>query len=60
MFLRLADPDTGLRAWAAAIDQRRGAKRARIALARKLSIVMLSMWKSGQSYAPQQPQDASA
>jgi transposase len=60
MFLRLADPDTGLRAWAAAIDQRRGAKRARIALARKLSIVMLSMWKSGQSYAPQRPQDASA
>jgi len=52
MFMRSADADTNLRVWAHAVEQRRGLKKARVALARKLSIMMLSMWKSGQSYVP--------
>lgn len=52
LFMRSAGADTGLGAWALAVEQRRGLRKARIALARKLSIMMLSMWKSGQSYAP--------
>lgn len=52
VFMRSAGADTSLRVWALAVAQRRGSRRARIALARKLSIMMLSMWKSGQSYAP--------
>jgi transposase len=57
MFMRLADAHLSLHAWTMAIEQRRGAKKARIALARKLSSVMLSMWKSGQSYEPRLADD---
>lgn len=45
--------DCELRAWADQIQQRRGRARARIALARKLAIVMLAMWKSGSSFRPE-------
>jgi transposase len=38
--------------WAARIEQRRGRGKARVALARKLAIIMLAMWKSGDSYDP--------
>ena len=44
--------DSELRTWAAEIEQRRGRPRARIALARKLAVVMVAMWKSGESYHP--------
>jgi transposase len=42
--------DCELRSWASQIEQRRGRPRARIALARKLAVMMLAMWKSGESY----------
>lgn len=51
-FLRWADAKDGLYAWAAEIEQRRGRKRARIALARKLATIMLAIWKSGNNYQP--------
>lgn len=51
-FMRFTDPATGLGAWASRIEQRRGRRRARVALARKLATVMLALWKSGQSYEP--------
>lgn len=36
-----------LRAWGIAIARRRGAKRARLAVARKLAVIMHRMWVSG-------------
>lgn len=44
--------DCDLRDWAARIEERRGRGRARVALARKLATVMLSMWKTGKAYNP--------
>lgn len=49
-FMRAADPDTPLRKWASAIEQRRGRGRSRVALARKLATIMLAMWKTGESF----------
>lgn len=43
---------TQLHAWASQVEQRRGRGRARVALARKLAIIMLSMWKSDEIYQP--------
>ncbi len=42
--------ETSLAKWANTIRQRIGYKKAVVALARKLSAVMLSMWKSGEVY----------
>jgi transposase len=39
--------DCALTAWAAALKKRVGATRGRVALARKLAIVMAAIWKSG-------------
>lgn len=49
-FMRSSGADSDLGAWASAIAARRGRGRARVALARKLAILMLSMWKTGQAY----------
>lgn len=51
-FMKCSNPDTQLHAWALQVEQRRGRGRARVALARKLAIIMLSMWKSGETYQP--------
>lgn len=62
LFMRFAGSDSELAAWAYQIEQRRGRRRARVALARKLATIMISLWKSGQSFeaktikAPTQPQ----
>lgn len=56
-FMRLGGSDSDLRMWASNVEARRGAGRARVALARKLAIVMLSMWKTGQPYLPRSPRD---
>ncbi len=39
-----------LRAWGIAIARRRGAKRARVAVARKLAVIMHGMWVSGGEF----------
>jgi transposase len=39
-----------LRAWGIAIARRRGAKRARVAMARKLSVIMHRVWVSGSVF----------
>jgi hypothetical protein len=47
--------DCALKRWALALCERGGRnarKRAIVALARKLAVVMLAIWKSGQSYDP--------
>lgn len=42
--------DTELKRWGLALKERVGAMRARTALGRKLAVVMLAMWKSGDAY----------
>ena len=39
-----------LRDWALALERRSGPKKARAALARKLSVIMLAVWRSGKPY----------
>lgn len=45
-------PESELRAWASALQERVGRKRARIALARKLAVVLLTMWKLNVPFDP--------
>jgi transposase len=45
-------PDSALKAWAMSLRERIGARRARVALARKLAIVLLTMWKTGTGFQP--------
>jgi hypothetical protein len=51
-FMRWSGEQSELRMWAAQVEQRRGRARARVALARKLAVVMLAMWKAGSCYKP--------
>jgi len=50
-FMR-CENDSDLRNWAANFEARSGKARARVALARKLAVVMLAIWKSGSRYDP--------
>jgi transposase len=50
--LRANSGDTRLKAWGGELQERRGRGRARAAVARKLAVVMLAIWKSGESYDP--------
>ena len=49
-FMKYADERSNLYVWTRRVESRRGRQKARIALARKLSTVMLAMWKCGSSY----------
>jgi transposase len=44
-----------LRDWALALQRRSGPKKARTALARKLAVIMLAVWRSGKPYATSVP-----
>jgi transposase len=41
---------SGLKAWAMAVARRRGTKKARVALARKLAVILHRMWVDGTSF----------
>ncbi len=41
---------SGLKDWADAIAKRSGAGKPRIALARKLSVILHSIWRSGEAF----------
>ena len=41
---------SGLKAWAMAVAKRRGTKKARVALARKLGVILHRMWVDGTSF----------
>jgi transposase len=43
-------PDGGLKQWYLALRDRAGWKRARIALARKLAVILATMWKNGTHF----------
>jgi len=49
MMTRVA-PWSKLKAWAVAVAKRRGAKRAKVALARKISVVLHRMWVDGTDF----------
>ena len=51
--------DGTLKVWGVKLRVRAGKGRARVAVARKLAILMLAMWKSGSSYDPQRPAHSS-
>lgn len=51
--LRQHGGDSALREWALKASERIGAPRARVALARKLAVVLLVMWKTGAHFEPQ-------
>jgi transposase len=43
-------PDCALKRWYVALRERAGSKRARVALARKLAVILLTMWKNGTHF----------
>jgi transposase len=49
---------SSLRDWAAAIARRSGPGKARVALARKLSVILHSMWRSGEPFRWSKPEHA--
>jgi transposase len=49
--LLLSKKPSALREWGLAVKERRGWNRARVALAKKLAITMLAIWKSGQPFS---------
>lgn len=52
--------DSALKTWAAQLGDRRGKKKAIVALARKLAVVMHRMWITGEEYQPFPRSEASA
>jgi len=48
--MKQSDKDNDLRRWAMKIAERSGRGKARVALARKLAVVMLAMWQSGEHF----------
>jgi transposase len=50
IMLRKCGKDTALAEWATTLSERLGKRRASVALARKLAVVMLAMWKTGAPY----------
>ena len=44
--------ESGLQTWGLALRKKVGLSKARVAVARKLAVVMLHMWKSGSSFDP--------
>jgi transposase len=48
--LLLSGEDSSLRRWGLALKQRVGSKKAKVALARKLSMVLWAMWRDGRPY----------
>lgn len=54
LYILHSSPNCALRNWALQIETRRGRRPSRVALARKLAVVMLAMWKSGDHFRPRE------
>jgi transposase len=52
LYLLHCKPDSTLRKWTLRVEQRRGRLPSRVALARKLSVIMVAIWKSGGHFEP--------
>ena len=46
---------SALKTWGMAVARRRGARRAKVALARKLGVVLHRMWKDGADFRHEKP-----
>lgn len=55
VLLNFGKCDSSLRDWGLALAARSGRAKAKVAVARKLAVVMLSMWKSGCDFNPYPP-----
>ena len=64
IFMKAKRADPAVRDWALAIERRSGRGTARVALARKLAVIMLAMWKRDEHYrlrpTPRTPPQAAA
>ena len=60
VILRRVKRASGLKDWAQAIAKRSGPGKARVALARKLSVILHSIWRSGEPFRWSQEQQAQA
>jgi transposase len=49
-----------LKSWAARLAKRAGMRKAKVALARKLAVVLHRMWVNGTGFAPMLPRDIAA
>jgi transposase len=47
---RMRAPDSSLKEWALILKDRIGSRRSKVALARKLAILLLTMWKNGSQF----------
>jgi transposase len=47
--------DSALHDWTLRLEHRRGRRPSRVALARKLAVIMLAIWKSGGHFEPKEP-----
>jgi len=54
IYILRSSPNYALRNWALLLEKRRGRRPSRVALARKLAVVMLAMWKSGDRFKPRE------
>jgi transposase len=54
MYMRYCDRESALRDWALRLEERSGRGKSRVALARKLAVIMLSMWKNGDRFVSRQ------
>ena len=52
MYLTYCKQDSGLRDWTLRLQERLGRMPSRVALARKLAVIMLAIWKSGDRFSP--------
>lgn len=52
LFMRWSNEDADLKKWTLSIEERHGRIKSRVALARKLAVIMIAMWKSGEAYRP--------
>lgn len=52
MYFRCAPTNSSLRAWTLRLESRRGRLPSRVALARKLAVIMLTLWKRGTHFDP--------
>ena len=53
--LRSNSAGSSIKVWGENVGERRGGNRARTAVARKLAVVMISLWKNGQRFDPKLP-----
>ena len=51
VILQRSRADSALKQWASGLQRRIGARKATVALARKLATVLLSMWRNGQPFS---------